>query len=724
MSLGTITKTMGLGMTKMKLLYFFLVFLSLSHAKAYEFKYLKLKGPLKDLQEEIKSPSQGMRAFGDRPTKALNEAIIAKRILDLDLPYENREVQALSEPTYSDEKMSLLYQKIKEVLGKNYNEIGNEQTGPLIARHQFGGGLLNFSGFTYQKPMGNFTLGVNREIVPDLFSSNYIVHDVFVIGIDATTFLTNMKEAELIDIPDSSIGAFAGISFYRTYHYYHFAATYIEGLTKDYSKLFLPFTKYNENFVLDMPPYEIMKKQDAFTFNVGGIVNVPIGYGFGFEGGVLAEVSYKRDLTIQSLGDNDQKKAGEFLRVSLDKKFKAGVDIHLGLQLDFFNLLKLSILTYDFEYSLEDSNKYAVSFFEQDRENLKQNRSIASNDGLKTEFQKIITGKQDTPNLYKDHIVQLEQRRNENLNSKFSFLVIGDVKKKQTEKVSIIEDGIETIFFKHYSESLKIIQNFWSKLFSSAIFKLFKFDLGVKNMIEESKTFAIEYLFNDHLNGEKVLKEEDFSITLTQEFYAASTDKWYQKSYKKEAIKQLEEITNLSPDYSVMIRNDELKGPIQIKSNLRVEKQGLSYFHSLSEDKIFEALVTVCAPKVDIAKWLDKKRRDKALKAAQVGKHLCVKNLGLSYISYRDSFKESKAYDLLKLKKFITSYFRKTNETTKLSLLFGKNNVFQDGSFMATMRSGLPYQTYFKEGDFRGLGVIDNFSRKNGTTSPLVNIIN
>lgn len=720
-------------MRKQQIFFILLMLLICNAATAHEYQFFKLKGALKELSqdESEKMPSPKLKAMNVPATPQIKQEDarreIAKKLLDLTLSTtpSQKTFKAMGAVEESDEKMSLLYQKINEILQHDYENIGLEQTGPLIRRHEFGGGILNFSGLSWQKPMGTFTFGVNRQIAPDLFSSRYIVHDTFVIGIDATTFLSSLKENDMIDISDQALAAFAGISFNRVYDYYHFADTYIDGIRADFSKLFLPFTKYNKNYVLNMAPYEIMKKKDTFTLNAGGVASVPIGYGLGFEAGVLAQVSYKRETTVQSLGPNDSHKPGEFLRVSLDKAVKTGADIHLALQIDFFNLLKLSILSYDLEYTYENSNKYALSFYESDKETLSPTRSLASLNPYVHEFEKILKGKVESPVAWHDHIVQLEQRYEENLNSKFSFLLLGKIRKKQTEKIAVIQDNIETVFFRHYSESLKFIQNFWSRLFNTAIFKIFKLDTGIKNAAEESKTLTIEYKHNDAFKEDALVEnEEDFSIILSQEFSAASTHKWYQKKYKTEAINHLKDLTSLNADYATMLRREELRGPLNIISHLRVEKSGLRYFHYANENNLFKTFISVCGLEKNSWVWLDPKSREKELQSSQSGAHKCVKNLGLSYRTYINDFRSYGVYDLLKFKKFITSFFKLTEKHQDLASLFGAENVFLNGSFTATTKAGAPFQAYFKEGEFKGLGVIDNFTRQNGTANNVVNIIN
>ena len=52
-------------------------------------------------------------------------------------------------------------------------------------------------------------------------------------------------------------------------------------------------------------------------------------------------------------------------------------------------------------------------------------------------------------------------------------------------------------------------------------------------------------------------------------------------------------------------------------------------------------------------------------------------------------------------------------------MAFGEENVFIYGQFSAMTKDGIPFSTHFKTGQFRGLGVIDQFMRQSGTTVPV-----
>ncbi|MEX1100030.1 MAG: hypothetical protein WEB87_06365, partial [Bacteriovoracaceae bacterium] len=563
----------------------------LPSALGAEFKHLKLKNELFELDQLEKNQATKMERHsrGARAQSAMSKAAadnlrerVARKLLNL------KPQKALGGVV---EDSSPLMQKIIEVLAGNYRQIGEEQTAPLALNHDMGGGVLNFSGFSWHKPLANFQLYVNRQLAPDLFSDRWIVHDTFVVGVDASTLLTNLKEEDLIDISDEGIGAFAGVSFLRKYHYYHFAGTFLEGLQADYSKLFLSFTKFNPHNVLRLPQYELIKKHDQFTFNAGGFANFPPTGGFSGRAGVLVSVAYENTVSMQALGPNDNPEEGEFLRMSVDKKVETSADAHLSLQLDFFKILKLTLLSFDLEYSYGKTNATHLSFFEKDRGVIKESPQH------KEEFKNLVKGKTDQVLEFRNNIVQLDERINQNLNSKYSFLLMGSVKKRQTEQIKVIKDGVEKVFYKHYAESIKFIQNLWSRIFGVVVYKIFDWDIGVKNAAESKKKLSVEFEDMQELGEAKVDQPDKFSVTLTQTFQAAKTHRWWHKLYRKESQRHLSDMTNLDAKYVEMVKERSLRGPLEISSKIQILAPGLHHFNFLDENRAFKVFQNICKAK-------------------------------------------------------------------------------------------------------------------------------
>jgi hypothetical protein len=58
------------------------------------------------------------------------------------------------------------------------------------------------------------------------------------------------------------------------------------------------------------------------------------------------------------------------------------------------------------------------------------------------------------------------------------------------------------------------------------------------------------------------------------------------------------------------------------------------------------------------------------------------------------------------------------NNKTYYYNLFGIRNVFFHGVFSATTSSNTDFVTYFHEGEFKGLGVVDNYMREQNMRAP------
>lgn len=670
---------------------------------AYEFKHIRFADQYRKKSDErvnIRSQKDGTRR-GSRATRS------NLRLLEL---RDNVSRSVLNLKQIEDETPPLL-QRIKDAIGDRYNQIGEEQTRDLLFNRDIGGGVLNFSGFSWQKPLVNVGLDVHREVAPTLFGDEWLVHDTLYIVINAQTFLGQLNDDGIIDMTDSEIGAFAGINLVREYKYTHTAESYMDGLTSDFSKLFLSFTKFNPNHVLSMPEYEFMSREDKYTFNAGGFVNSPPVNGMSLRAGVLINVGYSNKLTIQSLGENDNPKGDEFLRVSIDKEVSAGADFHLSLQADFFNLLQITILSMDLAYEFASANKTYLSFYDSDRERF-ANSSVHWD-----EFSGIIKSQTQTVNHLRDNVVTLEERRRQNFSSKFAFLIVGSMKKRETEQVRIIKEGVEKVFFKHYSESLRYIQNFFSKIFNKVMYKLFNWDVGISNAAESLKKMTIEFESIEAFKDPgTVAKEEDFSLEFKMNFKAAKTHKWNHKLYKKETIKHLNRLSNLKNNYARLIDEEKLRGPLAIESKIIVETAGLKYFNSLSESEVFDSIQAVC--RNTKSKWKESKDRSKYLKRIQLGSNNCVKLLGNKYLKYLHEKLMTGRLDLMKLKSFLGSFFKRVRHYSEFFWLFGEENTFMTGEFNATTDQGQTFTAYFNDGDFRGLGVIDSFMRQGVSRTP------
>jgi hypothetical protein len=652
------------------------------------FEHFKLKGSLKEINKEISDQlnSQVKSRFG---IKSLN----SNKLIDQD-------------PTI-DDKVSPLLEELTAALSGSYQNIGMDQTRRLMDNYDLGGGVLNFSGFTWYKPMLNYQVTANREVAPHWNSDRWIVHDSFTIYIEAATLLSNLQEKNLIEIDNSTIGAFAGVTFKRTYHYYHFSKDYMDGISADFSKLLLTFLKFNNKGVLELADYEAMKKTDTFSFNAGGVITAPVGSGASMQAGVLVNTAYKSEVLVQNVGPEDKSRPDEILRIEIDREYNKSASAHLSLQYDFFNLLKISLLSYDLEYEYAEANKTFLTFYESDK------KDITEPGRHRTEFHNFLKGKDEVLSWRKS-ITQMEKRLKENFSSKFGFLLFGTMKKRATEQHRIIKDGIEKIFFKNYSESVEYIQSLLSRFYQAVVQKIFDFEMTVTNKAEIKKKFVIEYEQMKDLGPASVDTEEKFSIKLKQYFHVAKTHKWYHRSFYKSAIKYTKRITNLSGELIRKVSNKELRGPLTINSTIEVNKVGLYYFNQLPEKNIIDATLSVCRVKDrDKETFHSEKHRKKLFKQRLKGSQYCAKKMLKRYFKYIGKYINYEVIDLTLFKKFMGYYFSKAKGLSEIKAVFGNGNVFVHGDFRAQTKSKRNFQTYFKAGQFRGLGVIDEFKRGN-----------
>ena len=220
------------------------------------------------------------------------------------------------------DEQSPIYQEILGELKETYQEIGQRQADRIANGNRDLNLIrdLNTIGLSYQKSFVNFQIYVRRQLAPDLFDdTRWIVNDEFTIEVDASKLLGNLHEMKEIDINATNLGAYAGVTFRRTYKYIHFANSYQSGLTTKLDKLFLSFLKFRQLEFLSLDPYEILKKEDYLSFNAGGVISGPIYGNITGSIGAIAEYERLAKLNIQRVGPDDNPKENEEIRISYEK---------------------------------------------------------------------------------------------------------------------------------------------------------------------------------------------------------------------------------------------------------------------------------------------------------------------------------------------------------------------------------------------------------------------
>lgn len=270
-----------------------LSFLSIP-AMSAEFSHIKLKSHFKEYLTRPKLKSSEAKSMALRTSETQDNTVIESTLRSSllgDLPSKS----GWSSPIPIDGEESLLYEEIRKYLADSHESIGMGQVQQInLINRQFGFGVQNFSGFSWQRPFGVVQVYADRQVTPNLFGDNWLIQDTFTLEIEASTFIEKLDQAGFTEMSDAEINAFAGITFRRVYTYYHYATSYDEGLKLDFSKLFLPFTMMNQNGVERMGHEEIIKREDNWSAGAGGIISTPPLSNISFSGGILANTPFSK----------------------------------------------------------------------------------------------------------------------------------------------------------------------------------------------------------------------------------------------------------------------------------------------------------------------------------------------------------------------------------------------------------------------------------------------
>jgi hypothetical protein len=613
-------------------------------------------------------------------------------------------------PIPIDGEESLLYEEIRQHLETSHQQIGLAQVQNINRlNQQFNLGSSNFSGFSWQKPFGVVEAYADRQVTPNMFAQNWLVMDTFTFHIEASTFIDKLNKAGLADMSATEIASFAGISFKRVYTYWSYANSYQEGLAADFTKMFLPFTRFNQRGMDALANEEIIKREDNWTAGAGGLIATPPLYNLSFSAGVLAEYDYKNNTTIQSNPNPQQR-----FQVGVFNKKSVTSGATLELQLDFFKLLKLSLLRYDMNYEYASGKEFTLAF-KQDQWN-----QIKGETEEGAEFRQLLKGFGTVKKL-EPYVMRLDESSSSKFEQRGSILIFGKMQKQKTEEIRVIKDNQVRVFYKNYAQNVKVVQNLLSRLFSAVVYKLFKLPLGATNAAIYSRQLTMEYEASHPQatdpNINRIDNTEQFSFVLTQYYNAARTDRWLDRKFKNDLVWFVENFTTLK-NYKNDIKNNVLKGPIRIESNLRVEKAGLHFLLGSSDNSVFSNIARICGSK-KVSEWSNESRRPELLENNQSGNENCVKTIGQNFLSFKQDYLTNHLRpSLKKFKDFITKYYKKSQNLSDLQSIFGAENTFINGRLQAQTSMGMPFNTSFSAGQFRGLGVIDNFKRTTGSRVP------
>jgi hypothetical protein len=645
-----------------------------------------------------------------------------------------------------------LYRQIAKEFDTEYENIGRREAERVLAGNDglsITGGL-NSVGFSYRKPFINFGVTLDRNLAPELTGSKWIVTDTFTIHIDASKVLGNLRDQEIIDLSQENMAAFAGIVFKRKYTWVHFADTYKDGLMRDFEKLFMPFKKLDHERISKLDPNEMIFKEDSITLKAGGLVSAPIYTGVTGTAGVLAKFQQLTRTEVISLPGKDR--TLDQVQITTEKTKVGTAGVSLGLQADFLNILKLTLLSYDFSYELQSSYKIYV--------NLKQNyiQGLQNDDPVAREIDEILSAREGSLKVLAPFVISEEKRVAQVTNHKYNFFLLGGQKSSKTQQIEITTDGKAKTFFRHYYEKIKFTDNLVSRLFASIIYALTHSDLAASKQAIDTKRVTIEYdseqnlldLREDLNIGQDSKNEQKLSMTFSSEFITQKTSGTSGKKYRERARFILERFSGVDPIALTLMDKGHLVTPFNVNGKYQVNIDGLRYFNNLSVKNAFSYIDGLCNEYPSKAFFSFRNLFDTCRKNLQndytdYRMDLIHDKVSAADISYCETEAKKKKYRSSKTKAFIKACLSEVNllpqeEWVNIPLwslkkltngivyssyskvhfynLFGVQNVFFFGTFDAVTSDGRAFTTNFHEGAFKGLGAVDHYMRQENLRAP------
>lgn len=643
-----------------------------------------------------------------------------------------------------------VYSTILNELQDQYQVIGERQAQQVIdQRNGFYIGGLNNVGYTFKKGFAYFDINVQRQIAPDLFDDHrYIVTDQFELVIDASKLFSSLDEKGLISISQEQLAAYAGVLFKRTYRYTHFAEDYEQALTIDLHKLFMAFSYTRNRAYLDLEDYEILQREDFLSVNVGGVVVAPITTGVGIQSGAMAKFEKVFKLEVQGVGPKDRAFEDEALRLSYEKTKGKKIGASAALQVEFLKFLRLTLLSYDFQYEYEESQKTHLSLSEGDVSRFKSGQAEQAASVL----DQMMMGRSFDAQKLSAFEVGHERRVRERKSSRYMALIYGGLRDQETEHIQIGEEGKWTTFFRHHFESVKYHQNIWSRLVSALFRSFLQADTIVNHRYSDTKKLRVEYKSEKNLlNTRSELRldnsdeTEDLSLNFERIIYAEDTKR--DKTMNK-VLRLLDHFSGADPLAPEMLRQGQLKAPLRLRSHYTVKEEGIRHFNKLGPKKTTKVIEDMCD--IHSRTFWQKLRnlfggcRHKINKAfdyywvefahekytSKLYRKCRWKNWW-RFSSRRKQFyiqkcirkhtyktqEERNELPLWRLSEFSQKVHRYSENKLDMIQFFGLENVFLHGSFKAESSNG-PFLTHFNEGAFSGLGVVDQHMREENLRSP------
>jgi hypothetical protein len=639
-----------------------------------------------------------------------------------------------------------LYARIFDELNAQYQHIGKRQADNILLNNNLAiTGGLNTIGLNYNRPFGDFSISLARNLAPDITDDKrWIVTDTFAINIDASKLISNLTAKKVINLDEKNMAAFVGIVFKRTFTWVHFANSYEEGLSTQFEKLFFPFNALKFGTLATLANNEMIFKEDSISVDAGGFVSAPIYPGIAAMGGVLAKFQKLSRFEAIAMDGNN-------LQITLEKSKLESLGISTTVQATFLKLIKLTLMSYDFEYEHQESYTIYTNFKSNDLLNMSEDNPVG------VEINQIIKNKEANLAILAPYIISEEKKVSNLISQKYNFLIFGGQKSSSTQEIEITNHGKVKTFFTHQYEKVKFTEDFFSEIFAGIISALTNSDVATTTIASDTKKVGIEYdsvqnLIASHESIElgDLSNTQKLSLNFSGEFMTKKTDGVMGKKYRDRAMFALENYSGVDPLITQMLERNYLQAPIHINGNYQVNTDGIRYLNGLPVSQVFDYIAGLCDDKPrsgffnfrnlfdncrvslenDYVNYIKDLRHNKVtsnmilqctmlstqFKASSGKRRTFIKNC--LHEASANPISTWTNIPLWTLKNFSQSVVNNSNSKVHFYNLFGVSNVFFYGSVDAVTADGRPFVSAFHEGQFKGFGAVDHYMRLENLREP------
>ncbi|MEE2671709.1 MAG: hypothetical protein VYA54_08360 [Bdellovibrionota bacterium] len=566
-----------------------------------------------------------------------------------------------------------LWKKIKD---EGYKAVNGAIKKIFDQRQQTTIGQYNFPEMNWSANLdSDIQLAVVRTLEPRLDQEGWIVLDRLVLGIGAQAYLTTLRDAGEIEISDRQLRLFAGVFYKREYTYQHFADSYREGLTGDIDKLLKSFQKFQGLNFVSIDENEQVKQEEYLSADIGMSVNSPSIYYLSIEGGATVYFSKLSSVAFQKFFDTNQN--NETLRLSHQSVKVTGTSLQLELQLDFLNLLKIKLLGGEYSNSL---SKSLVSHYQFESSRLE---TEPKNSELYKALVKVNKG--DSPSK----LVALDPFKSgredstvSNENLALYALMWGKLWGNLSEEIEMNQGSWQRFFYRYQQERVAFDRSLLDTVFRSSDFSRYK-SREVENVL-----FEFEAPIKQS-GGYDLPYDTQVSLRMSKEFAAKSA----RSEDKKKLRSLIDSFENTDGGVVQGIDESDIRAPFFLDMSANVSTDGVEFFFSLTPVERNSAFLFICSGSLNPGKLSKKVRR-------------CINTFGQRYQKVLNERDQNGKFSVSKFKSFMEHLGQAAENFSAFKMLFGHNNVQLSGRFTGKTESGDMFQTFFKEGDFQGFGVV------------------